>query len=54
MMQSLKLMIIGLMVMLLGLALVVDPASSFGGFEYVLMLAGLGIGLFAYRQREPQ
>ena len=53
-MQSLKLMILGLMVMLLGLAVVVDPASDLGGFEYLLMLVGFGIGLFAYQKREPQ
>ena len=52
MMQSLKLMLLGLMIMLLGLALVADPASTLGGFEYLLMLVGLGIGVFAYRQRE--
>lgn len=52
-MQSLKLMLLGLMVMLLGFAIVADPSSTLNGFEYLLMLVGFGIGLFAYKKREP-
>ena len=46
--RSLKLMLLGLMIMLFGAALAADPNSSLMGIEYLIMIGGFVIGLVGY------
>ena len=46
--RSLKLMLLGLMIMLFGAALAADPNSSLMGIEYLIMIVGFIVGLVGY------
>ena len=46
--QSLKTMILGLMFMILGGTIVIDPASGLGGVEYLMMVVGLMMGIVGF------
>ncbi|HEY3344447.1 MAG TPA: hypothetical protein VGJ97_05950 [Anaerolineaceae bacterium] len=46
--QSLKIMLLGMMFMLLGAVIAVDTHINIGGFEFVLLLVGLLMGLIGF------
>ncbi len=46
--QSLKIMIFGLMLMLIGATLAVDPNAHLGGIEYFFVVAGLLLGIIGF------
>lgn len=46
--QSLKIMLLGLMFMILGAAIAVDTRINIGGIEYVLLFVGLLMGIIGY------
>lgn len=46
--QSLKVMIFGAMLMMLGGVLAVDPNVKLGGFEYLFLVAGLLLGIIGF------
>ncbi len=46
--QSLKIMLLGMMLMILGAALAVDTRISLGGLEYFLMVIGLLMGIIGF------
>jgi hypothetical protein len=46
--QSLKIMLLGMMLMLLGAALAADTRINIGGLEYFLMIGGLLLGIIGF------
>ncbi len=46
--QSLKIMLLGMMLMILGAALAADSRISLGGLEYFLMIGGLLLGIIGF------
>ncbi len=50
--KSIKTMLLGIMVMLFGGFIVLDPASNLGGIEFFIILTGLIIGIFGMVQKD--
>jgi hypothetical protein len=46
--QSLKIMLLGMMFIMVGATMVVDPNFKLGGLEYVLLVAGLFLGIIGF------
>ena len=52
---SMKIMILGIEITLIGGIVAVDPNSSLGGFEYIITLVGLIVTIVGlYRQDEAE
>lgn len=52
--KSIKIMLLGIMVMLFGGFIVLDPASNLGGIELLIIFIGLTIGIFGMIERDLQ
>ncbi len=50
--KSIKIMLLGIMVMLFGGFIVLDPASNLGGIEHLIIFIGLTIGIFGMIQKD--
>jgi len=50
--KTIKTMILGTMIMLLGGFIMADPSSSLGGLEFLIVLIGLIVGIFGFFQKD--
>lgn len=50
--KGIKAMILGVQVMILGGFIMIDPSSNLGGFEFLLLIIGLSIGIFGFQLNE--
>jgi len=50
--KSIKTMLLGIMIMLFGGFIVLDPASNLRGIEFFIILIGLIIGIFGVIQKD--
>lgn len=48
--KGIKTMVLGVEITLVGGIIAADPNSSFGGFEYIIVLLGLGTTVFGLRR----
>ncbi len=46
--QSLKIMLLGMMFMILGAVIVIDNRINMGGFEYFLLVVGILMGIIGF------
>ncbi len=47
-----KTMILGVQIMLLGGFIIIDPKSNLNGIEYVIVMAGLLLGIIGFSQND--
>jgi uncharacterized membrane protein HdeD (DUF308 family) len=50
--KSIKTMLLGIMIILFGGFILLDPASSLGGIEFFIIVIGLIIGFFGMIQKD--
>lgn len=50
--KPVRIMILGLMILLIGGFALVDPNTDILGIEFLLMVVGLGLGIYGFNQKD--
>lgn len=50
--KPIRTMLLGLMILLAGGFILVDPNSDMLGFEFLLILVGLGLGVYGFNLKD--